>query len=40
VRTSERPRLRNGEAISVDLAPEDISIWPSTEEVSAELLAR
>jgi molybdate transport system permease protein len=40
VRTSDSPRLKNGEAISVDLAPEDISIWPSTHEVSAELLAR
>jgi molybdate transport system permease protein len=31
VRTSDSPRLRNGEAVSVALAPEDISIWPSSD---------
>jgi molybdate transport system permease protein len=40
VRTSDIPRLRSGEALSVDLAPEDISIWPSSDGASAGLLAR
>jgi molybdate transport system permease protein len=39
VRTSDSPRLRNGEAVSVDLAPEDISIWPSSDGVPAGLVA-
>jgi molybdate transport system permease protein len=34
VRTSDSPRLRNGEAVGVALAPEDISIWPSTDGVA------
>jgi hypothetical protein len=41
VRTSDIPRLRHGDAVSVDLAPEDISIWPSSDGgVPAGLLAR
>jgi ABC-type sugar transport system ATPase subunit len=41
VRTSDTPQLRNGEAVSVDLAPEDITIWPSSDAgVPAALLAR
>jgi molybdate transport system permease protein len=41
VRTSDTPQLRNGEPVSVDLAPEDITIWPSSDgEVPANVLAR
>jgi ABC-type Fe3+/spermidine/putrescine transport system ATPase subunit/ABC-type sulfate transport system permease component len=39
VRTSDSHQPRNGEALSVDLAPEDISIWPSPDGVSAGLVA-
>jgi molybdate transport system permease protein len=34
VRTSDSPRFSNGEAVSVTLAPEDISIWPSSDRVA------
>src|SRR5262249_32075416 len=40
VRTGDGRQLRNGEALSVDLAPENISIWPTSDGVSAGLLAR
>jgi ABC-type Fe3+/spermidine/putrescine transport system ATPase subunit len=39
VRTSESPQLRAGESVSVDLAAEDISIWPSSEGVSPSPVA-
>jgi molybdate transport system permease protein len=32
VRTHERPRLRTGDAVRVDLAPEEIMLWPAARD--------